>query len=89
MLHSYGAAMDACASAGQLERALEVAGWMEEGGHPLNRVAYTTLIKVGLFLCFVVVCVCGHVCCARARAYDQTDRERTRAAGLSLIHTHH
>lgn len=46
MLHTYGAAMDACASAGQLDRALEAAAWMEEGGHPLNRVAYTTLIKV-------------------------------------------
>lgn len=46
MLHTYGAAMDACASAGQLDKALEVAGWMEEGGYPLNRVAYTTLIKV-------------------------------------------
>lgn len=54
MLHTYGAAMDACASAGQLDRALEVATWMEEGGHPLNRVAYTTLIKVRFPWCVYV-----------------------------------
>lgn len=58
MLHTYGAAMDACASAGQLDRALEVAAWMEEGGHPLNRVAYTTLIKVR-YRCAGKVSLCG------------------------------
>ena len=88
MLHTYGTAMDICASAGQLDRALQVgreggkegrrleekvvlfilvssnfhhfltlppslppsfppqvASWMESAGLPLNKVAYTTLLK--------------------------------------------
>ena len=45
MLHTYGTTMDICASAGQLDRALQVANWMEAAGLDLNKVAYTTLLK--------------------------------------------
>ena len=65
--------MDICASAGQLDRALQVASWMEEAGLPLNKIAYTTLIKA----------------CAEAgeghRALEILDRVRASAVTLDYL----
>lgn len=50
LLHTYGAAMDICASAGEVDRALQVAHYMTEAGIPLNKVRLIKSILGTLFI---------------------------------------
>ena len=48
LLHTYGAAMDICASAGEVEQALTVAQWMAAAGMPLNKVCVCVWRREGV-----------------------------------------